>query len=191
MNMRQLSLFTLVALFAVASIAFAQAPPAPGGPPSSGPGGPPAIAKAQGDMTESGPGPMCMRMGGHGMDFFHKKLGITDDQKKQLRALRVGFDDRTRKARTALYSLKDEKRGMLMSGTVDQKKLAAMDDQIVKLKTEIMTEKLKMKRDKLALLTPEQVEKLADFIGHKPFGFGKHGHHGMDGDDHFRGHDYH
>ncbi len=36
---------------------------------------------------------------GHSLEAIMKKLGITDDQKKQLRALYVGFEDRTRKAR--------------------------------------------------------------------------------------------
>jgi len=187
MKMSQLSLLTLVMVFAVAAFAFAQAPESPGSPA----GGPPVVAKTQGDMPESGNPCMCMPMHRHGMDFFHKKLGITDEQKKQLRALRVGFEDRTRKARTTLYSLKDEKRGMLMSGTVDQKKLAAIDDQIIKLKTELLAEKFKMKRDKLALLTPEQLERLADFTAHKPHHFGMHRDrgHGMDRGEHFRGHD--
>jgi periplasmic protein CpxP/Spy len=187
MKMRQLSLLTMVILFAVASVAFAQAPQGPAGPPS----GPPAVAKAQGDMPESGHPCMCMPMREHGMEFLAKKLGVTDDQKKQFRAIRVGFEDRTRKSRTALFSLKDEKRAMLMSGTVDQKKLAAMDDQIVKLKTEILAEKLKMKRDKLALLTPEQMGLLADFITHKPHHFGMRGGHGMGEGEHFRGHEDH
>jgi hypothetical protein len=32
-----------------------------------------------------------------------------------------------------------------------------------------MSERLKMKRDRLAILTPEQLEKLADFKAHKAF----------------------
>jgi len=98
-----------------------------------------------------------------------EKLGITDQQKKQIRALYVGFEDRTRKARMELRSLKDEKRTMLLSEKIDQQKLAQMDDQVVKLVSDVLREKLKLKRDRLALLTPEQIGRIADFQAEKAF----------------------
>jgi len=105
----------------------------------------------------------------HSLEAIQKKLGITEDQKKQFRALYTGFSDRTRKARTELMALKDEKRTMLMSGKVDQQKLAQLDDQIVKLRADVMRERLKLKRDRLAILTPQQIEKIADWKAHKAF----------------------
>lgn len=98
-----------------------------------------------------------------------KKLGITDDQKKQFRALQVGFRDRTRKARMELMSLRDEKTTMLISGRIDQQKLAQIDDQIAKLRSDVMKEALKLRRDRLALLTPEQIERIADWQAEKAF----------------------
>jgi Spy/CpxP family protein refolding chaperone len=98
-----------------------------------------------------------------------KKLGITDDQKKQFRALQVGFRDRTRKTRMELMSLRDEKTTMLLSGKIDQQKLAQIDDQIVKLRSDVMKEALKLRRDRLALLTPEQIERIADWQAEKAF----------------------
>jgi Spy/CpxP family protein refolding chaperone len=121
----------------------------------------------------------------HGLEAIQKKLGITDDQKKQMRALYVGFSDRTRKARTELMAIKDEKRTMLMSGKIDQQKLAQLDDQAVKLRADVMRERLKLKRDRLAIMTPEQIEKLADLKASKAFRHkfekmhgGMHGGHG-------------
>jgi Spy/CpxP family protein refolding chaperone len=102
-----------------------------------------------------------------GFETFMKKLGITDEQKKQFRNLQVAFKDKTRKARSELMSLNDEKRTMLMSGKVDQQKLSQIDDQIVKLRADVMREALKLKRDRLALLTPEQQERIADFEAEK------------------------
>jgi Spy/CpxP family protein refolding chaperone len=107
--------------------------------------------------------------GKHSLEAMQKRLGITDDQKKQIRALYVGFRDRTRKARTELMSLKDEKKTMVLSGKIDQQKLAQMDDQTVKLATDLMKEKLKLRRDRLALLTPEQLGRLADWQAEKGF----------------------
>ncbi len=98
-----------------------------------------------------------------------KKLGITDEQKKQIRALYIGFLDRTRKTRMELRSLKDEKRTMLLSGKIDQQKLAQIDDQIVKLVSSVMHEKLKLQRDRLALLTPDQLGRVADWQAERAF----------------------
>ena len=106
---------------------------------------------------------------GHGLESMMKKLGITDEQKKQIRSLYVGFSDRTRKARSEAMAFKDEKKTMMMSGKIDQQKLAQIDDQLVKLRSDVMREKLKLKRDRLALLTPEQLERIADFKAEKAF----------------------
>lgn len=106
---------------------------------------------------------------GHSLEAIMKKLGITDDQKKQLRALYVGFEDRTRKARGELFSLKDEKKTMILSGKIDQAKLTQIDDQIVKYVGDVMRERMKMQRDRLALMTPEQLDKIAMWKAEKAF----------------------
>ena len=98
-----------------------------------------------------------------------EKLGITDEQKTKIRALYVGFEDRTRKTRMELKSLKDEKKTMLLSGKVDQQKLAQIDDQVVKLVSDLLKEKLKLRRDRLALMTPEQIGRIADWQAEKAF----------------------
>lgn len=98
-----------------------------------------------------------------------EKLGITDEQKTKIRALYVGFKDRTRKTRMDLRSLKDEKKTMLLSGKIDQQKLTQMDDQTVKLVSDLLKEKLKLRRDRLALMTPEQIGRIADWQAEKAF----------------------
>src|SRR5271157_6405040 len=98
-----------------------------------------------------------------------EKLGITDEQKTKIRALYVGFEDRTRKTRMELRSLKDEKKTMLLSGKIDQQKLAQTDDQVVKLVSDLLKEKLKLRRDRLALMTPEQIGRIADWQAEKAF----------------------
>ena len=80
----------------------------------------------------------------------------TDEQKRGTRSLYVGFSDRTRKARTELMALKDEKKTMLLFGKIDQQKLAQIDDQFVQVKADLLKEKLKFKRERLASLTPQQ-----------------------------------
>lgn len=157
------SVIVFAAMTALATSSFAQ----------SSPGGSPASVAAKGAATGSDDAPsgqvMEPRRHGPSLKAMMEKLGITDEQKKQIRALYVGFKDRTRKARTELMSLKDEKRTMLLSGKIDQQKLAQIDEQIVKLKSDVMREKLKLQRDRLALLTPEQVERVADWQAERAF----------------------
>lgn len=124
-----------------------------GGPPGPPPGPPPfSLLDGPPDLME--------------------KLKLTDDQLKQLRLAYADFQDKTRKARTALMGLHDEKRTMLISGKMDQAKLAKCDEDIVKLASEVMAEDLKMKREQFSKLTAEQVNILADFFGKRPMGHG-------------------
>jgi len=106
---------------------------------------------------------------GPSLEAMMKKLGITDEQKTKIRALYVGFQDRTRKTRMDLKSFKDEKKTMLLSGKIDQQKLAQADDQVVKLVSDLLKEKLKLRRDRLALMTPEQIGRIADWQAEKAF----------------------
>ncbi len=181
MKRPQFTLISMIAVLALASFAFAQSPP-PGGP-----AGPPEISGREGAP------PHEFAMGGHHegrMGMWQKKLGLTDEQKKQMRLIYTGFLERSRKARMALMTLKDEQRAMMISGNVDLKKLAQMDEQKVKLVSEVMTERLKMRRDRLALLTPEQIGRLADMIAQKGFrhkmgmGHGRGGKGGWGGPEH-------
>jgi protein CpxP len=158
----------LVALFAalfLATIALTAAAQGTAGVPASSPA-------AKETMAQPSPSPGEFVGKGHSrhsLEAILKKLGITDEQRKQIRALYTTFKDKTRKARTDLMTLKDEKQTMLMSGKVDQQKLAQIDDQIVKLRGDVMREGLKLQRDRLALMTPEQIEKIAQWRADKAF----------------------
>jgi Spy/CpxP family protein refolding chaperone len=167
MKKHALLVVATVALFTMGSVAaYAQGAPA-------GPGTPPAGKGAMMGMMGKAWGPGHEFMGGwhgrHSLEGLMKKLGITDEQKTKFRALYAGFRDRTRKNRMELRSLKDEKLTMILSGKVDQQKLAQIDDQLVKVKTDLMKERLKFRRDRLALLTPEQVSKVADLVAARMF----------------------
>lgn len=148
----------------------------------SGAQGGPAVTRASFDRP--GPHHGHMMKGRHSLGAVLKKLGVTDEQKKQIRGLVVEAKERTRKSRADLISLIDEKKTMLMSGKIDQSKLSGIDEKIVKLSGDLMRERMKTRREILALLTPEQVERMADLLLEKsgPGGFGKMGrggHRGM------------
>jgi len=164
MNKRALLLMTMVAVLAVG--AMASAATAQSGAPMAS-----SSPAFKGTPPPHDPPGEFMGRWGHGpnLEAIQKKLGITDDQKKQFRGLYVGFRDKTRKARTELMALKDEKKTMVLSGKIDQQKLAQLDDQQVKLVSDLMKERLKLRRDRLALMTPEQIGRLADLKAEKSF----------------------
>jgi protein CpxP len=175
MKKHALLVAAVVAMFTMGSLAvYAQGTPAT-------PGSTPAM-KGMGMMGQPGEGSphefMAKMHSRHSLEGLMKKLGITDEQKTKFRALYTGFKDRTRKTRMELWSLKDEKRTMLLSGKIDQQKLAQIDDQLVKVKTDLMKERLKFRRDRLGLLTPEQINKVADLMAARAFRakFGKMHH---------------
>jgi Spy/CpxP family protein refolding chaperone len=137
-------------------------------PPGHPPGAPPHGGGFFGGPPGPPPGPPP-----HGPEFLGlwdgppdliEKLKLTDDQLKQMRLAYVEFKDKTRKARNALMGLRDEKETMLISGKIDQAKLAKLDEETTKLASEVMAEQLKMKREHLSKLTPEQVDRLSDFL---------------------------
>ena len=110
-----------------------------------------------------------------------KRLNLTDEQQEQMRNLYVQFRDKTREARMAVKSLVDDKKTMFISGKIDRNRLAQLDEAILKSRNEVCKERLKMQRERLALLTDKQVEQLADFMARKQYcslGGGFPGHHG-------------
>jgi protein CpxP len=164
MNKRVMLPLAMVSLLVLATAATSYAQAKPGMSPST-PATTDAISQPPGPAGDFRY-PMHHR---HSLEAMLKRLGVTDQQKKQIRALYVGFRDRTRKTRMDLWSLKDQKKTMLLSGKIDQQKLAQIDDQIVKLVTDLAREKLKLARDRLALLTPEQIGRVADWQAGRDF----------------------
>ncbi len=169
MKVRTILIMSLTAVLALGLVA-AQADPGQSG--KGGRGG--DTIGMQGERG-FGPGPGW----GHGMHRgLYWRLGLTKDQKKQMRALAAEFLDSTRSVRTAKMTLKDEKRTMIISGKIDPKRLAAIDEELVKTKAQIMTARLKMKRGRLELLTEDQRDTLGDLLARKALKKGHRGRHG-------------
>ena len=181
-SIKKIVIVLVLGLFTIASatclVAF-ESPPGPpphggaffGGLPGPPPGPPPHGGAFFGGLPGPPPGPPP-----HG-DFPNllyappdliERLKLTDDQMKQMRLAYADFQDRTRKTRNGLMGLNDEKRVMLISGKIEAGKLAKLDEDITRLASEVMAEGLKMKREQLAKLTPEQVDRLADFLVKRP-----------------------
>ncbi len=151
---------------------FSAGPPGPQGPPPHGgpfhggpPGPPPGPPDHEGELPNLLNAPPDLI----------EKLKLTDDQLKQMRLAYVDSQDKSRKARTGLVGLRDEKKTILISGKIDQARLVKLDEDIVKLSSEVMAEDIKMKREQLSKLTPEQMNLLADLLTKKKMGHGPHG----------------
>jgi len=153
-----LGLFTIASATCLVAFGDPPGPPPYGGAFFGGPPGPPPGPPPHGEFPNLWDGPPALI----------EKLKLTDDQLKQMRLAYADFQERTRKTRNALMGLNDEKRGMLISGKIEAGKVAKLDEDITRLTSEVMAEGLKMKREQLAKLTPEQVDRLADFLARRP-----------------------
>ena len=155
-------------------------PPEAGfGHPRPGPGGPPPAFR-EGQEEFGGP-PGARRRHGARLEGFREELkkaiNLTPEQEQEMRKLRADFREKTRKARTALFSLMDEKISMLSAGKIDVQKLTKLDEEIVKARTDLMRESLLLKRDQLSLLSEEQRARLGDFLARKKDRLGSAGRH--------------
>lgn len=176
-SMKKTAIALILGLLTIVSLTCFQTFGAPPGPPPGPPphgafvGGPPGPPPGGFFGGPPGPPPGPPPHGGEFLGLWGfppdmiEKLKLTDDQLKEMRLAYVDFQNKTRKARNALTALRDEKKIMMISGKIDQAKLAKWDEEITKLASEVMAEDLKMKREHLSKLTPEQVERLADFLG--------------------------
>ena len=187
-----------VGLFAAAQ-GFGERPGPPPQPqgferPESGPYGPPGMGQGPPPGMKDGPpgfgkghfGRFGHRWGrGMGAGRLGKMLKLTSEQKDKMRELFVDFSNATRKARMILNALKDEKMTMVAAGKIDPKKLAAIDERIVKAQTELLRERLKMKRERMALLTEDQIRRIGALLARRQLrasdgGFGgRHGRRGF------------
>ncbi|MBI5252684.1 MAG: hypothetical protein HY912_24575 [Desulfomonile tiedjei] len=138
--------------------------PGPHGPPMAALAGPPPGAVGPPHGMFGPPGMVHGRKHGPPPEMIDKIIGLTDQQRKDIKLQHVNFMERTRKNRTSIFSLMDEKKNMLLSGKIDQDKMGKLDEEIVKHRIEILKEKLKLERDRLALLKQDQVDRLTELM---------------------------
>ncbi len=183
MKTKTFAILALALVLALGLTAMAQAQGRPGPPqppmgaqddgPDAGPGigpgdedrppPPPGMGQGRGRFREH------MRPGGqgHGMRGearMFERLGLTDEQRQKLRELRTNMKDTTRQKRMQMISLEDEKRTMLSSGKIDMAKMEKIDEEIVKVTADILRARLKAGRDRLSILTPDQLKRFGDVM---------------------------
>jgi predicted nucleic acid-binding Zn-ribbon protein len=92
------------------------------------------------------------------------KLGLSEQQVKDLRTKMDDHREQIEKFRTNLTPLMEEKRNMMVSGKINQERLIKIDEEIVKLRSDMLRERLKMERDRLLILSPDQVKRLGELM---------------------------
>ena len=114
--------------------------------------------------ADRGQGPGRFQRRGRLRHFFMNELGLSDEQKQQLRELRSASRARTREARNAIKNIREQKLSMLKSGKVSQQELLRLDEEYMQRHTPLDLERLRMQRERAALLTPEQAKRLGEFL---------------------------
>lgn len=126
------------------------------------------------------------------------KFGLSDDQLQKMADLNNKYKDGIAAQKTQLGSLGRQLKDVFAQSQIDRSKALDLQTKINALKAEISLAKLNHKIDKLAVLTPEQREKIrhrilvSQAMGGEMKGRGGHcggGHfRGRMGGHHFRGH---
>jgi periplasmic protein CpxP/Spy len=182
-NVLTIVCLALAMVAGLTAMTYAQQRPGPPPPPSmdshdpdmnSGPPGP-GMGPERGDMPPQ-PRGMGNDRGGRHRQFSPRhagrhgenggamleRLGLSDEQRQKMRDLRTNMKNTSREQRMRLVGLEDEKQTMLSSGKLDIARMEKIDEEILKISTEILKAKLKSRRDGLAVLTSEQMKKLGD-----------------------------
>lgn len=100
--------------------------------------------------------------GNYSVKILFKRLGLSGQQWKNMTALYASFKDRTSYAQSSLASAVQKKKEMILSGRIDQARLVALDDEIATLRSYLYRERLQLIRDRLSLLSSEQLQMLGN-----------------------------
>lgn len=123
-------------------------------------------------MRGMGIGPSFHRRGGHEgplisqMLMWQEQLGLTADQERTLRELRVNFEKESIKRTAEIDVAELELNGLLEQAKVDVAKVEALAKKSATLQAELRVGRVKTIEAGKAVLTPEQMEKF-DRLGHE------------------------
>jgi Spy/CpxP family protein refolding chaperone len=114
-------------------------------------------------------------------------LSLTDDQLEKIAKLKSDFKDGAGPKVVQIRSLQRQMKDMLTQTNVDKSKVLDVQSKINSLKADLSNARLNMRMDTLAILTPDQKQKLRH-NSLKRQAFGGHGHGGHRGHHHFGKH---
>lgn len=117
-----------------------------------------ALAGPWGPGRDKGPGMGKMGMGPRAAE----ALGITEEQKLQLRTLNEAHRNETAPLRNEMLAKREEMRRLWADPSADADELRARQGEIRALRAQMADAGMEHQLARRALLTPEQMEKLAD-----------------------------
>lgn len=138
------SMLALVVAMAAGGASMASAQPGPGGP-----GGPRGFGRFGGPGGPGGPG-----------EFFG--LGLTDQQREQIRALYEQHKTELQAAREAVRTARDAQEKALDAATLDEGAVRAAATQLASAEADMLILNAKIKAEAVQLLTPDQLAKLQE-----------------------------
>lgn len=127
-------------------------------------------------MAQPGPGGRGYRGQGARLERMKQKLGLTDDQVAQLKALRTSHRGQMKSTHDQLMALRQQMKQVLGAPVVDEAKAMTLFKQMESYKQLAHEARFKHRLQMLRVLTPEQRTKMVQMRGHfGKRGFGKRG----------------
>jgi periplasmic protein CpxP/Spy len=124
---------------------------------------------------------MGLPMQGHRMDRMYKRLNVSDAQKTQLQALAKSQQADMMQARQTHQALHQEMLNLLKQPTMDDASVQTWRTKVLAHHQEMMAKRLQAGVDMARVLTAPQRQQLAELLGKRMAGKGKHhGHHRME-----------
>jgi protein CpxP len=122
-----------------------------------------AIARSQTADTPPPPPahPHAHRMGGPGMEFFSRKLNLTDDQKTQMKAVMEKAHPTMKPLMQQQHQI-DLQLRQYVQGTFDQAKVQALANQKAQIQAQLTVAETQVHNQMYQLLTPEQQSQLKE-----------------------------
>ncbi|MBW2536434.1 MAG: Spy/CpxP family protein refolding chaperone [Deltaproteobacteria bacterium] len=126
-------------------------------------------------VAQPGPGAMGMRGKGARLERIKQKLGLTDDQVAQIKALRSSHRSQMTSTREQLIALRQQMHEVLGAPVVDQAKAMTLFKQQQAYKQLAQEARFKHRLQVLQVLSPEQRQLMLQMRGKGRFGKGHFG----------------
>jgi len=107
----------------------------------------------------------------------HNKLGLTDDQKVKMKAVKEKYAPAMKPLVDQLRAYREEMRGLMTAATIDDAAIRAESAKMASVQADLAVQRAHKLAEVRAILTPEQIEKMKEKMsGWK--GRREHGHGG-------------
>ncbi len=99
--------------------------------------------------------------------FLFREIGLSSEQASKMRIVTTRSMQKIKRCRTATKRINEEKVNMFLCGRVDKDRLEMLDREFLRYHTQLVSERLKMQRERVILLNEDQVKLLGSFLATK------------------------